>query len=172
MATTPIPRDFRELIALLNEKSVKYLVIGGYAVTFHGYPRATHDIDFFVELSRANAEALMQVLDEFGFSTKSLKPEFFMDKSQAVWFGREPHKVEILNDISGVSFAECFKNRVKAKLGGLTVNFISLPDLIANKKASGRLKDLADLDYLPKVPAKRKKAIAKGSSKSRRQSHQ
>jgi len=152
MATIPLPRDFRDFIALLNEKSVKYLVIGGYAVTFHGYPRATQDIDFFVEMSRANAEALLEVLDEFGFPAGGLTPELFLDKGDAVWFGREPHKVEILNDISGVTFAECYKNRTRVTLGGLEINFISLPDLIANKKASGRNKDLADLDYLPKVP--------------------
>ncbi len=172
MATTPIPRDFRDLIALLNERSVKYLVVGGYAVMFHGYPRATHDIDFFVELSQNNANALMQVLNDFGFSTKGLSPDFFTDKGQAVWFGREPHKVEILNDISGVSFAECYQNRVRANIGGLEINFISLPDLIANKKASGRNKDLADLDYLPKNPEMAKKQAIKKVPKSRRPPHQ
>jgi predicted nucleotidyltransferase len=164
MAMMPLPRDFRDLIALLNGKSVKYLVVGGYAVTFHGYPRATQDLDIFVELSRANAEALMEVLDEFGFSTKGLTPEYFMDKGQAVWFGREPHKVEILNDISGVAFAECYRQRVRATVGGLKINFISLPDLLANKKATGRNKDLADLDYLPKAPTAgtRRKRSQKG----------
>ncbi len=159
----PLPRDFRDFIALLNAKRVKYLVVGGYAVAFHGYPRATQDLDIFIEATHRNASALLRAFAEFGFAAVDVAPEYFLDKGQVVWLGREPHKLEILNDISGVTFAECYAQRVRAKLGGLSINFISLPDLLANKRASGRNKDLADLDYLPKI--KTRSALTKRRSK-------
>ena len=145
----PIPRDFREFIGLLNARRVRYLVVGGYAVAYHGYPRATGDIDIFVELSERNARALLEVFKRFGFTTTDMTPAFFMDKGQVVRLGREPMKLEILNDISGVSFADCYGRRVKARLGSLSINFIDLPDLLTNKRASGRAKDAADIENLP-----------------------
>jgi predicted nucleotidyltransferase len=146
----PIPRDFREFIALLNVRRVRYLVVGGYAVAFHGYPRATGDLDVFIELSRKNATAMAEVFQQFGFEASGIQPEFFMDKGEVVRLGREPLKLEILNDISGVTFADCYRRRRQARIGGLRVNFIDLPDLIRNKRASGRDKDLLDLKNLPK----------------------
>lgn len=151
----PIPRDFRDFIVLLNEKRVKYLIVGGYAVAFHGYPRVTGDLDIFIEMSEENASAMLEVLGAFGFSTTGIGPKFFMDKGEVVRLGREPLKLEILNDISGISFAECYGNRVTVSIEDLKVNFIDLPDLIQNKKASGREKDLADIRNLPpatKIP--------------------
>jgi predicted nucleotidyltransferase len=153
----PIPRDFRDFIALLNARRVRYLIIGGYAVAYHGYPRTTGDLDVFVELSQANARALLAVFTEFGFSADRLSPEFFMDRGEVVRLGREPMRLEILNDISGVFFSECYRRRVRARMEGLTINFIDLPELIANKRASGRAKDLADLENLPSVPTRRRR---------------
>jgi hypothetical protein len=153
----PIPRDFRDFIALLNARRVRYLIIGGYAVAYHGYPRTTGDLDVFVELSQANARALLAVFTEFGFSANRLSPEFFMDRGEVVRLGREPMRLEILNDISGVSFSECYRRRVRERMEGLTINFIDLPELIANKRASGRAKDLADLENLPSVPTRRRR---------------
>jgi hypothetical protein len=127
-------------------------VVGGYAVAFHGYPRATGDLDVFIELSRKNAVAMTEVFRQFGFETSGIQPEFFMDKGEVVRLGREPLKLEILNDISGVAFAECYRRRRRARLEGLQVNFIDLPDLIDNKRASGRDKDLLDIKHLPKAP--------------------
>jgi hypothetical protein len=150
----PIPRDFREFIALLNARRVRYLVVGGYAVAFHGYPRTTGDLDVFIELSRKNATAMADVFRRFGFEASGIRPEFFMDKGEVVRLGREPLKLEILNDISGVTFADCYRRRLRARIGSLRVNFIDLPDLIRNKRASGRDKDLLDLKRLPKPPAK------------------
>ncbi|MBI5767146.1 MAG: nucleotidyltransferase [Verrucomicrobia bacterium] len=147
----PIPRDFREFIGLLNAKRVRYLVVGGYAVAYHGYPRATGDIDIFIELSRRNATAMVEVFERFGFTGFDLKPEFFMEKGEVVRLGREPLKLEILNDISGVTFDACYRQRVKARIEGLRVNFIDLPELLRNKRASGRDKDLLDLKHLPRV---------------------
>ena len=147
----PIPRDFRDFIGLLNARRVRYLVVGGYAVAYHGYPRTTGDIDIFVELSPRNAAAMVEVFVRFGFATEGLKPEFFMDKGEVVRLGREPLKLEILNDISGVTFAKCYRRRVRARIEGLRVNFIDLPDLVRNKRASGRDKDKLDLKNLPKT---------------------
>ena len=149
----PIPRDFREFIGLLNARRVRYLVVGGYAVAYHGYPRTTGDIDIFVELSRRNAAALVAVFQRFGFADSGIKPEFFMEEGEVVRLGREPLKLEILNDISGVTFAQCYKRRVRARIEGLRVNFIDLPDLVRNKRASGRDKDKLDLKNLPRPGA-------------------
>lgn len=145
----PIPRDFREFIVLLNARRVRYLIVGGYAVAYHGYPRATGDLDVFVELSRRNAEGIIDVFRRFGFATTGLEPEFFMDKDQVVRLGREPLKLEILNDLSGVTFADCYQHRIRARIGGLGINFIDLPHLLQNKLAAGRDKDRLDLTNLP-----------------------
>jgi Nucleotidyl transferase of unknown function (DUF2204) len=150
----PIPRDFRDFIGLLNARRVRYLVVGGYAVAYHGYPRTTGDIDIFIELSRRNAAAMVEVFQRFGFADSAIRPEFFMDKGEVVRLGREPLKLEILNDISGVTFADCYRRRVRARIEGLGVNFIDLPDLVRNKRASGRDKDKLDLKNLPKSGGK------------------
>lgn len=153
----PIPRDFREFIALLNARHVRYLIVGGYAVAYHGYPRATGDLDVFIELSRRNAEAMIEVFGRFGFVTTDLGPEFFMDKGEVVRLGREPLKLEILNDISGVTFAECYRRRIRARIGGLGINFIDLPRLLQNKLAAGRDKDRLDVKNLPPRPRQKRR---------------
>lgn len=152
----PIPRDFRDFIGLLNAKRVKYVIVGGYAVAYHGYPRATGDLDVFIELSRRNAEAMLAVFKEFGFASDDLDADFFLEKSQVVRLGREPLKLEILNDISGVSFEECYRHRKRARIGGLSINFIDLSRLIENKTASNRDKDRLDLKNLPPVRARKR----------------
>ena len=144
----PIPPDFREFIQLLNDHSIKYLVVGGYAVAFHGYPRATGDLDIYVELSRSNASGLVRVFQHFGFSPGQFTPEFFMDEGQVVRIGRSPLKLEILNEISGVEFQSCYAHRISEKIDGLKVNFIGLQDLLLNKRSTGRHKDAADVENL------------------------
>ena len=158
----PIPRDFRDFISLLNGRRVKYLIVGGYAVAYHGYPRATGDLDIFVELSRRNSGALIEVLAAFGFRTRDLTPGFFMEKGQVVRMGREPMKLEILNDISGVTFADCYRHRIRARIGGLRINFIDLVHLIENKRASDRDKDRLDVKNLPRPDLKRRNVGGKG----------
>lgn len=153
----PIPRDFRDFIVLLNERRVRYVVVDGYAVAYHGHPRTTGDLDVFIELSRKNAAAMLDVFADFGFDTKGITPAFFMDKGQVVRLGREPLKLEILNDISGVSFSDCWRNRVSARLGGPRINFIDLEHLLANKRASGRPKDRIDVTELTRVKRSRRK---------------
>lgn len=146
MATILLPPDFKEFLRLLNSHEVEYLVIGGYAVNYHGYPRATGDIDIWMGTDAGNAEKMAAVLQEFGFSQAS--PELFMEPGKVVRMGLPPLRIEVLTSISGAEFSQCFRNRVISDIGGVPVNLIGMDDLKANKKASGRLKDLADLEQL------------------------
>jgi predicted nucleotidyltransferase len=147
---TTLPNDFKEFLKLLAEHKVKYLLIGGYAVGYHGYPRATNDIDFWIEKSQENASKVITVLKEFGFDLPELNVNLFLEEKNIIRMGKSPIKIEIQLDIDGVNFPSCYEKRITTNLEGIMVDIINLPDLITNKKASGRLKDLADLEYLPK----------------------
>jgi hypothetical protein len=145
-----LPRDFKELLQLLNSKRIEYLVVGGYAVALYGYPRATGDIDIWIAISKDNAQKIVSALKEFGFDVPELKEELFLEKGKNIRMGEPPIRVEILNSIDGVEFPECYKNKNTLTIDGIEINFISFQDLKKNKKASGRLQDLADLENLEK----------------------
>lgn len=149
MATIHLPPDFKEFLRLLAAHKVEYLLIGGYAVGYHGYPRATADMDIWTAMNPANAEKIVAVLKEFGFDPPELSPETFLKEWQIIRMGVPPVRIELATTISGVSFAECYAQRVVDVLDGVKVNLISLKYLKANKKASGRHQDLADLENLP-----------------------
>ena len=144
-----LPQDFKEFLSLLQSHDVDYLLVGGFAVAFHGYPRFTGDIDVWVAISQKNAEKLVNALKDFGFDVAGLSPQLFLDANRMTRLGREPMKIEILNSVSGLEFTSAKARSVLADFDGLPVPVISLPDLRANKLASGRPKDLADLDNLP-----------------------
>lgn len=144
-----LPPDFKEFLKLLNEHKVRYLLIGGYAVGYHGYARATEDMDIWVAIHPENAERIIAALKEFGFDLPELKPELFLREKQIVRMGVPPLKIEICTFISGVEFDECYRARVVDTLDGVAVSLIDLEHLKKNKKASGRAKDLADLERLP-----------------------
>jgi len=144
-----LPDDFRDFLKLCNLKRVKYLLIGGYAVGFYGYPRATGDMDIWIERSAANAEKMVAVLKEFGFDVPVLSVELLLEKGKIVRMGMPPIRLEILNDISGVEFAACYPLRERGMMDGIRVDVIRLKDLKTNKKAAGRPKDLDDLEQLP-----------------------
>ena len=144
----PLPRDFHDFLRFLNANTIRYVVIGGYAVAYHGYVRYTGDLAVFVELSSNNAAKLVSALREFGFNLPQLKPALFLRKGSIVRLGYEPMRLEILNEIDGVSFEECYRRRCRSRVGDLRVNFIALPQLLRNKRASGRQKDLADVEAL------------------------
>lgn len=144
-----LPPDFKELLSLLNSKQVEYLIIGGYAVAFHGYPRATGDIDIWVGKNSENASRLMDVLHDFGFRVPDDEKKRFLIEPRVLRMGIPPLRVEVLSSISGVEFEECFKSRETAILDNIEVYMISLHHLKINKKASGRLQDLSDLEKLP-----------------------
>ncbi len=149
MATIHLPRDFKEFLRLLNAHEVEYLLIGGYAVNYHGYPRATADMDIWIAVHPANADRVVAALKEFGFDPPDLSPELFLRPWQIIRLGMPPVRIEIATTISGVDFSECYAERVEDILDGIPVNLISLGDLKRNKKASGRHQDLADLEHLP-----------------------
>lgn len=144
----PLPPDFSDFIRLLNRHRVRYVVVGGYAVAYHGYARYTGDIDFFVEKSPRNALCLQKVFHEFGFNPPP-EASLFLENQRIVRIGFPPMRVEVTNHIDGVTFEECHANRIKARVAGLSLPFIDLTRLRKNKLAAGRPKDLDDLRQLP-----------------------
>ena len=149
MDTIQLPIELREFLKLLNENQVEYLLIGGYAVGYHGFPRATGDMDIWVATNEANAEKIIAALEAFGFGDTGMTPDLFLVPDQITRMGNRPLRIEILTTISGLEFAEAYAKRVVDVIDGVPVSFISADHLKINKRASGRLKDLADLDNLP-----------------------
>jgi hypothetical protein len=149
MAITTLSKDFREFLKLFNLNGVEYLVVGGYAVNVHGYVRNTNDLDIWVKATPENATRIDRALREFGFTTPLLSPELFLTPNNVVRMGSPPVRIEILTSISGVDFDTCFAERATIDLDELVLPVIGLPRLRENKKASGRAKDLADLENLP-----------------------
>jgi hypothetical protein len=144
-----LPPDFKEFLKLLKEKAVRYLLIGGYAVGYHGYPRATNDMDVWIAVDLDNAKRVTEVLKEFGFDLPELTPNLFLEANRIVRMGNPPIRIVITTSVSGVEFEECFNNCVHDVFDGIEVNIIDLLHLKINKKAAGRLKDLVDLENLP-----------------------
>jgi len=141
--------DFKEFLKLLKEHDVRYLLIGGYAVGYHGYARATGDMDVWIAIHPDNAQKIVAVLKAFGFDHPDLNAELFLREKKIVRMGMPPVRLEITTSISGVEFDECYQARVVDELDGVEVNLIDLENLKKNKKASGRSKDIADLEKLP-----------------------
>lgn len=140
--------DFKEFLKLLNEHKVEYLLVGGYAVGHYGYVRATVDLDIWVNKTADNAEKLVRALNEFGFF-ESVNSQMFQKENNIVRMGVPPFRIEVMTSVSGLTFDESFKNKVVVDLDGQEVSVIALEDLKRNKSASGRHKDLSDLEYLP-----------------------
>lgn len=140
--------DLREFIGLLNSRKVDYLVVGGHAVAFHGYPRFTGDVDFFINATPENARRVLQVLDDFGFGSLGLGVQSLTQAGKVIQLGRPPNRIDLLTSISGVAFEEAWEQRVAAELDGIPVHFVSKEALIKNKRAAARSKDLADVDAL------------------------
>jgi len=136
-------------LKLLNAHQVEYLLIGGYAVGYHGYPRATADMDIWIAMNPSNSQRIVIVLKEFGFDLPELSPELFLKEWQIIRMGVPPIRIELATTISGVNFNECYAERLTDTLDSVIVNLISLKHLKINKKASGRHQDLADLENLP-----------------------
>lgn len=141
-------QDFKEFIQSLNDNNVNYLVIGGYAVAFHGYPRYTKDIDIWIERSQQNAANMVQALDQFGFGSLGLQTDDFLKKDQIIQLGYAPNRIDILTSVAGVEFTDCYAKRINTKVDEITISFIDLASLKTNKKAVGRMQDLADLENL------------------------
>ena len=146
---TQLPDDFSAFLRSLNASGADYLLVGGYAVGYHGYARATGDIDVWVRQSPGNAERVVSALRAFGFDTPDLRPELFLADDRIVRMGMPPYRIEVLTSIDGVDFETCWTERELSDWDDVEVPVISLRRLRENKRASGRFKDLADLDELP-----------------------
>ena len=140
--------DFKEFLQFLNSNSVRYLVIGGYAVAAHGHVRYTKDIDIWIEQTEANSDRLMRALGEFGFGSIGLSSSDFLEPDTVVQLGYPPRRIDLLTAPSAVTFQRCYENRMTIEIDGTTIPFISLEDLKVNKAASGRPRDLADIEDL------------------------
>jgi hypothetical protein len=160
--TVQLPPDWSEFISLLSRHRVKFLLIGAHSLAAHGRPRATLDLDVFVEPTVANARRIGAALADFGFPGSAREWMHLAEPDRMMRLGREPLRIDILNKISGVTFAAAWKNRVKTTLDGHRINVIGLADLRRNKKASGRAKDLLDVALLDEL------ALAKRSKPRRR----
>jgi predicted nucleotidyltransferase len=141
-------KDFLEFISLCNKHKVEYLVIGGYAVAIHGYPRYTKDIDVSIQISVKNAEAMIEVMKEFGFASLNLTSEDFTKVGGFIQLGYEPLRIDIVNDLDGVSFEKALKNKTVVEYEGVSINFIGYEDLIKNKQYAGRSQDIVDIEKL------------------------
>lgn len=141
-------QDFKEFIQLLNDNQVHYLVVGGYAVALHGYPRYTKDIDVWIELTQENAARIVKALEQFGFASLGLKESDFLVEDQIIQLGYAPNRIDLITSLAGIVFEECYDKRLLVEIEGVKVNFIDLDNLRKNKKATGRLQDLADLEKL------------------------
>ncbi|MCG3126648.1 MAG: hypothetical protein CHACPFDD_01499 [Phycisphaerae bacterium] len=146
MATIRLAPDFREFLRLLGSAKIRYLLVGGYAVAFHGHPRTTGDMDVWVAVDPENTARLVDVLRAFGFTDVSR--ELFLEPGRVIRMGNPPVRIKILTHVSGVDFDKCYARRQVELLDGIRVSLISLADLRRNKRAAGRPKDLADLSAL------------------------
>ena len=151
-----LEKDIIDFIELCNKHNIKYLVIGGYAVSIHGYPRSTKDIDVCIEMSEVNASKMVQVINDFGFGSLKLTKDDFLKKHFITQLGFPPLRIDILNDLDGVSFEEAWKNRKIVNFEGVDVNFIGYNDLITVKQKAARPQDIADVDKLKKRNRKNK----------------
>jgi hypothetical protein len=149
MAT--LPRDWNEFIASLNMHRVRYLVVGAHALAANGRPRATQDLDVFIDRSKTNLERLASALRTFGFAQLASECDTFAEPSRMATLGAPPLRIDIMNHIDGVTFRDAWKGRLLATFGDHEVPFLGLAELRANKLASGRAKDLADLALIEEM---------------------
>ncbi len=143
-----VQQDFKELLELFNAYDVNYMIVGGYALAHHGAPRYTGDIDLFVKPDRENAIRILKALEDFGFGSVGLDKEDFESPNKVVQLGYPPVRIDIITSISGLTWEEAYDGRNKGKYGNIPVFYIGRYHYIVNKKASGRKKDIADLEAL------------------------
>src|SRR6185369_15039978 len=145
-----LSKDLREFIELLNASGVEFLVVGGFAVAWHGFPRFTADIDFLVRPSITNGEALLGVLRQFGFGSLNLGVEDFSHPDQIVQLGAKPNRIDIITSIAGVDFEQAWAGKVCGSIDGISVSFLGRDELIRNKESTGRERDRLDAAELRK----------------------
>lgn len=150
-----LAKDFEDFIRLLNNYEVEYMVVGGYAMAFHGKPRYTGDLDIWINISDKNSGKLLKVINAFGMASLGFEKDDFLQPGYISQIGYPPLRIDILNNIDGVDFQKAYKNRQKIVEGDLEIWYIGIQELLANKIASGRKMDLADVQEIKKiVPSK------------------
>jgi len=149
-----LDKDFEDFVFLLNTYKVDYMVVGGYALAFHGKPRHTGDLDIWIDVSEDNARKMILVLSDFGMASLGMNERDFLIKGSITQIGYPPLRIDILNEIDGISFNEAYPNKLLIDVEGLPVNYIGLDDLIKNKQVSGRKKDISDIQQLGKIKKK------------------
>lgn len=143
-----LSKDFREFVALLKRHEAEYMIVGGYAVGVHGYPRYTGDLDIWLNPTVSNAERVLLAITDFGFGSFKLTVADLTKEGNVIQFGQPPLRIDLLTSIDGVSFNSCYANRKKVTFDGLAMNFIGYHDLVKNKKATGRHRDLDDVENM------------------------
>jgi len=143
-----ISKDFKEFIELLNANDVRYLIVGGYAVAVHGYPRYTKDLDIWIERSEQNAANLLKALVQFGFGSLDVSADDFLETGQVIQLGYPPNRIDLVTDLDGLSFEPCYAFKITVTMDEIDINFIDLENLKINKAATGRSQDLADIEHL------------------------
>lgn len=142
--------DYKEILQILLNNKVRFLVVGAYAMAVHGYPRATGDFDIWVEAASDNSQKVYKSLLEFGAPLSDIEEEVFAEKGIIFQIGVAPRRIDIITCIDGIEFEEAYQNKKEIKIESLKVPFLSKPSLIKNKKATGREKDKLDIEYLQK----------------------
>lgn len=151
----PLPKDLREFVELLNSNAVEYVIVGAFAVSFHGFPRYTADLDVLIRPTELNAQKVILVLSKFGFGGLDVRAADLQKPEMVIQLGVSPNRIDLLTSISGVTFEEVWATRVESELDGIEAKFIGLTSLIRNKESTGRARDLGDAEELRKqLPAK------------------
>ncbi len=146
-----LSQDLREFIELSHSHKVEYLIVGAHALAWYGLPRYTKDIDFWINSSANNADALMRVLDDFGFGNIGITRDDFLKPDYIIQLGQEPYRIDIMTGISGLTWKDAYDSRIEGEVDGLPVHFINPNHYIRNKEASGRPQDYADVARLKKI---------------------
>jgi hypothetical protein len=140
--------DFKEFFQLLNANDVRYLVVGGYAVAYHGYPRYTKDVGIWICTDKENAKRMVQVLKDFGFESLGLEESDFLEADTIIQLGYAPNRIDLIMGMPGVEFEECYRSRLEEEIDGVKIKFIDLENLKKSKRAAGRAQDIADVENL------------------------
>jgi hypothetical protein len=143
-----LSRDFIEFVESLNANSVRYLIVGGYAVALHGYPRYTKDLDVWIEPTAENAQNVLNALIAFGFGSLDINIGDLLEENTIIQLGYPPNRIDLITTLSGLAFEDCYRQRVQVEIQDLHIDFIDSENLKINKKATGRPQDLADLENL------------------------
>ncbi len=141
-------RDFRDLLELLNVNEVEYVIVGAHALAYHGAPRYTGDMDIYVRPTDGNAKRILNALAQFGFDSLGLKLEDFNQPDKVVQLGFPPVRIDLITSISGVTWEESYSGSISDYYGETPVRYLGKKEFVKNKRASGRLKDLADLEAI------------------------